>query len=251
MRWKDDGLAFSLPGLPPIWVHASAPLVALLLTLPLWTHGVNGRWTAALVAPAIMLSVLAHELGHALMARRLGLIPTQIRLHASGGEAVIGGWAWSRAIERRIILAGPLVNLLLGGTCLALAWLLMQVFVAAPNVPSEAIFTRPPPLPPPVVPRALYWIGGINIGLAVVNMLPAYPLDGGRLLHSLIEERWSQRRAQFWIGLCGLVLAVFTKLVFLGSLIAGMPIWSPPDIPPNWEALQAARQWRSMEGPKA
>lgn len=252
MHWRDDGLAFAPPGLPPVWMHPGTPIVAVLLTAPLWARFQSqGLAAAALVVPLLILSVLAHELGHALVARRLGLIPMLIRLHPSGGETVLEGPAWSRAADRRISLAGPLVNILLGCLCLALLWLLAPSQPAWPDLaPGRPVFSRPPPLPEPAALRALRWVGCGNLALAAVNLLPAYPLDGGRLLHSLMEARWGPHRALFWVGLSGTILAVLAGLVFLLGVFAGMPIWSPPDIAPNWSALRAARQRRpKMVGP--
>lgn len=92
MRWRDDGLAFAPPGLPPVWMHPGTPVVAILLTAPLWARFQSqGLAAAALVVPLLILSVLAHELGHALAARRFGVTPVLIRLHPDGGETVLEG----------------------------------------------------------------------------------------------------------------------------------------------------------------
>ena len=229
---REEGVELRLQGLPPIWMHAGMPLVAIVLTSPLWSRfNAPGVETAVLVAAGFILSVLAHELGHALTAQRFGLQPVLIRLHAGGGEAQWLGDAGSRRQESAILLAGPLANLAIGAACLAAYALL------APDPPAAHM----PPVIRPVLPRSLLWLGWINIALAGINLLPAFPLDGGRLLHNLIEARWGSRRGLLVIGFSGVVLAVFAKLVFLASILAGMPIWSPPDLWPNWAALRAAR----------
>ena len=64
-------MEFSLPGLPPIWIDLAVPLMALILCGPLWIGlGPNELVTAGLIVPMLMLSVLAHEIGHAVMAKR-------------------------------------------------------------------------------------------------------------------------------------------------------------------------------------
>lgn len=240
MRWHDEGLEIALPGLPPIWTHISLPVVALLVTAPLWWgFHIGGLSVAAIVIPALMLSVLAHEMGHALVARRLGLVPVAIRLHGGGGEAVLEGDADRRAHDRLITLAGPLANLALAALGFALLWLMTP---GPDPMPGQSPFGRPPPLPDSVAERAVRWIAWANLILAAINLLPAFPLDGGLLAHSLLEARWGARRATLWVARCGVVLAGVAMLVFLGSLLAGMPILAPPYLIPSLEALRAARR---------
>jgi Zn-dependent protease/CBS domain-containing protein len=119
----------------------------------------------AVVAAAVFFaSLLAHELGHALQARRDGMEIDGITLWLFGGVARFKGQFPSAGAEFRIAIAGPLVSLAIGVACLLIA-------VAR--------------LPEPV-DGVLAWLGYINLILLVFNLLPALPLDGGRVLRSVL-----------------------------------------------------------------
>ncbi|WP_164736480.1 metalloprotease [Rhizobium vallis] len=237
----DEGLEFRLASLPPIWIHGGLPIVAIFLTFPLW-HGFHGPGikTAAIVVVGIIFSLLAHELGHALIAHRCGAKPVLIRLHAGGGEAICEVNDRTPWEDRLITLAGPAMNLVIGIACfLILATVLPDQTSPLPN---DSLWTKPPPTFGPPLPRAVEWLGWLNLLWAAVNLLPAFPLDGGHLLYSVIEERSGPQPALFWTGLLGTVFAVAAKIIFVGALLAGIVIWSPPYVSPNWKALKSARR---------
>lgn len=240
------GLEFHHPALPAIQLYLGMPIVAVLLTYPLWrSFRADGLIAAVLVILGTMLSVLAHELGHAAVAQRIGLKPYLIRLHALGGDVTWKARNWTRAEEQRILWAGPLVNLLLGLLCLAVYTLFLpapepvQIFDSSLG---RTLTLAPPPRIDPIPFRVLHWLGWINLALGCLNLMPAYPLDGGRLLHHWIERRYGKARALFWVGLSGTGLAILAKLVFVVGILAGMLIWAPPDLKPNWNAFKKARR---------
>ena len=113
-------------------------------------------------------SLLAHELGHALQARREGVRIEGITLWLFGGVAKIAGEFPSAGAELRIAIAGPLVSLTIG----------LAFVIAAFAWPS-----------PGAVPSMFAWLGYINLALLVFNLLPALPLDGGRALRAAIWAR--------------------------------------------------------------
>ena len=153
------------------------------LILPLfvfWTeynsHGsANGPRDLALVG-IVLACVAAHEIGHMLVARRYGLIPKAVILLPLSGVTVFDEThaekpasdtaAWKR--EVRIALTGPLVNIVLAAIAAGI------VFAVIP----EANLWKWPFLQPSNLPRSLVWA---NLYLAGLNLLPAYPLDGGRV----------------------------------------------------------------------
>ena len=153
----------------------------------------------AIVAVLVFfLSLLLHELGHALQARREGMEIDGITLWLFGGVARFRGDFPSAGAELRIALAGPAVSLFLGGLFVGLA-----VLVSSPTE----------------VQGVLAWLGYINLILLAFNMLPALPLDGGRVLRSLLWQargdfRFATRIAAgigrlFGYGLIGLGLLLF------------------------------------------
>ncbi|HEV2450510.1 MAG TPA: site-2 protease family protein [Streptosporangiaceae bacterium] len=157
---------------------------------------------AVLTALAFFASLLAHELAHSLVARRNGVKVEGITLWLLGGVSRLQGEAADPGAEVRIAGAGPLMSLLLGGVFVLLAWGVHAAGVRG------------------VVVAALAWLGGINILLAVFNVIPAAPLDGGRLLRALLwritgdrlkAALWSARAGQVF----GWVLAVVAAYLVL------------------------------------
>lgn len=123
----------------------------------------------ALVAAALFFtSLLLHELGHALQARREGVEIDGISLWLFGGVARFRGMFPSAGAEFRIAIAGPLVSLVIGLAFILVAWAL--------------------PLPTGVDAVAS-WLGFINLILLAFNLIPALPLDGGRVLRSALWAR--------------------------------------------------------------
>ncbi|MCP5028132.1 MAG: CBS domain-containing protein [Actinomycetia bacterium] len=122
-------------------------------------HTSAAYWiTAALTAVAFFLALTAHEMGHSLVALRHGVEVKAITLWLFGGVAQLGSSPATASAAFRIAIAGPLVSVVLGVAGLFLA------------VPFNGLLGF-----------ALVWFGSMNVLLAVFNMLPAFPLDGGRV----------------------------------------------------------------------
>ncbi|MEU6017405.1 site-2 protease family protein [Streptomyces sp. NPDC047515] len=139
-------------------------------------HALVVYWLAGLGAAVVFFaSLLAHELAHAVVARRNGVVVDDIVLWLLGGVARLKSEASSPGAELRIAGVGPLVSLLLGGLFLLGTWLL--ALVSAPVLLVEVVA----------------WLAGINLLLAVFNALPAAPLDGGRLLRAYLWWRTGDR----------------------------------------------------------
>lgn len=149
---------------------------------------------ALLGAVLFLGSILLHELGHAVQARREGLPIDGITLWLFGGVARFRGGFPTAGAEFRIAIAGPLVSLALGAAFIGLAFV--------------------PVLPLPIA-AVVGYIGSINLILLIFNMIPALPLDGGRVLRSAI---WFFRgdfvMATRWSAMTGRVLAI--GLIVLG-----------------------------------
>ncbi len=127
----------------------------------------DGAYIAMAIVAAVLFfaSLLLHELGHAFEAQREGMKIEGITLWLFGGVAKFRGMFPSAGAEFRIAIAGPLVSLALGVAFSLGAW---------------AISTTD------AVDAVVAWLGYINLALLVFNMLPALPLDGGRVLRSAL-----------------------------------------------------------------
>lgn len=129
---------------------------------------------AVVAAFAFFGSLLLHELGHAVEAKRQGMEIEGITLWLFGGIAQFKGMFPSAAAELKVALAGPLVSALLGGGFVGIA--VVGGLGAA-------------------VDGVVAWLGYINLILLAFNMLPALPLDGGRVLRALL---WRARKDFGW-----------------------------------------------------
>jgi Zn-dependent protease/CBS domain-containing protein len=198
------------------WSLASGVFPAENKGLSDTTYAVMG----VVAALAFFASLLLHELGHALVARREGMEIDGITLWLFGGVARFRGMFPSAGAEFRIAIAGPLVTLALG-----LFFLLAGLAAGLPNA----------------LHGVIAWLGYMNLVLLAFNMLPALPLDGGRVLRSLLwrargDFAWATTVAAtigrgFGFALIGLGLLLFIfQGAFSGAWLAFV----------GWFLLQAA-----------
>jgi Zn-dependent protease/CBS domain-containing protein len=178
-----------LPGYPPV-MYLLAALVAALL---------------------FVASLLAHELAHALVAERLGVEVEDITLWLLGGVARLRGEAVTPKAELQIAGVGPLMSLLLGAVSGLFSW-----WGAAGGVD-------------PLVQAVLAYLAVINVLLAVFNLIPAAPLDGGRILRAALWAwRGDRQRAAVWSARAGrgfgFILIFFGAVQLLGGP-AGAGLW--------------------------
>jgi Zn-dependent protease len=191
------------------------------------------------VASALLFfgSLIAHELGHAVVARRLGIEIAGIDLWFFGGIAKMTRDADSPGTEFKIAVAGPLVTLAIVGACVGVGALVSgwAGFWDAITLQEDAGVT--PAL------LLLSWLATINAAVFVFNLLPAFPLDGGRIARAaawrLTGDRLKATRAAALLGqgfaylLIGLGLA---DLLVFGALVSAL--WF---MVLGWFLLQAAR----------
>lgn len=141
-------------------------------------------WSVALGAALVFFaSILVHELSHALMGRAYGMNVRSIRLFMFGGIANIEREPPSPKVEVLMAIVGPVTSFVLGVVFVLLAaWFSNQAWITAANS-MQAISNLGP------VATLLAWVGPINILLAVFNMIPGFPLDGGRVLRGILWWR--------------------------------------------------------------
>ncbi|WP_409467448.1 site-2 protease family protein [Streptomyces sp. HC307] len=197
----------------PLRIHWTVPLLVVLFgyslgsqTLPAWTPDQsNTAYTVAGLAGALLLlgSLLAHEAAHAVTARRKGIPVQSITLWALGGMTEMGK---PRAAGAAFLVAvsGPFTSLVVGAAALGA------------GIGLDALSGW-------VVPSAvLVWLGWVNFVLGVFNLLPAAPLDGGRVVQALMWWRTGDRdRAERAAARSGQVLGILMIAVGWISLLRG------------------------------
>lgn len=201
----------------PVGIHWSVLVIMLLLAqvlavsiLPAGAPGLSAvvYWAVALVVTALfLLALLAHEMSHALVARRFGVRVRRITLWLLGGVAELDGEAPHARGDLLIALAGPATSML----C-ALAFGAATAVAEAVGASALAV-------------AALAWLAVVNAVLAVFNLLPGAPLDGGRVLRAALwwirgDRVAAQRAASFTGMVLGWVLAFagLSQLLLAGDL---------------------------------
>src|SRR5215216_2822382 len=142
---------------------------------------------ATVSALAFFASVVLHELGHAWVARRNGIEIAGIDLWLFGGLARLKGDSPSAGVEFRVAIAGPVVTLLIAAACFGLA------FALAPSEEvGDAVLLRPNTDVRPGI-AVLGWLAEINTALLLFNLIPGFPLDGGRIVRAIAWWRTGDR----------------------------------------------------------
>lgn len=193
----------------PVGVHWSVAVIFALVTwelaevlLPGSYPGTRSAYWAAAVVAAVLFfaSLLAHEVSHAVVARRFGIKVRSITFWLFGGVAQLGSEALTPSADFRIAAAGPAVSLLLVGVFAAAQWVLTSAGAHG------------------LVLAVPMWLWEMNLLLAVFNLVPAAPLDGGRILRAGIWWRSGNRtRASVLAARVGRAFGIV--LIALGAVL--------------------------------
>lgn len=217
-----------------IGLHYSWFLIALLIVFSLNAqfHLANPAWSVGLVlglaiATAVLFFVclLLHELAHSLVAKARGIPVREITLFALGGVSQIDGESTDAKTEFQIAIVGPLTSAVIGLLCFG------------------AVYALPKAVTPGIA--MLTWLGYINFGLAAFNLVPGYPLDGGRILRSVLwwksgdAERATHNAAVTGQVVGGLFVTLGIVQFFFGANVGGLWIAFI-----GWFLLQAAGETR-------
>ena len=208
-----------------VWTLASQVLPSVVPDQPQ-----SAYWLVSSVAALLFyLSLLSHEMGHALVARRLGVKVDGITLWIFGGVARLRGDAATPGMEAKITIAGPIVSLALG------------ILFGAATFALDATGG------PPLVEGGCAWLAGSNAILLLFNLVPAFPLDGGRLLRAWLWKRSGDRyratSGAAWLGrMCALLMIGIglLELFVLGQLSGLWLIFLA------WFLMSAARSEQSQ-----
>jgi Zn-dependent protease len=190
----------------PLFIHPT------FLLLPVWVAFTNpeagpaGLALLLLWVAALFGCVVLHELGHALTARRFGIATRDITLYPIGGVARLEKMSEKPLEELLIALAGPAVNLVIA--LLLTPPVLLSVFAAR-----GLDFNLNPDSIGAMAVQFLTFLWGSNILLLLFNLLPCFPMDGGRVLRALLSIRLGMLRATEIAAKLGLVLAVVLMVV--------------------------------------
>jgi Zn-dependent protease/CBS domain-containing protein len=209
-----------------IRIGVSASWFVVLFFLIYWLseffHEVLGgsHTTAYEVAVAGALgyfaSLILHELGHALVARRLGIPIAGIDLWFFGGLSQMRREPQSAGEELKVAAAGPAVTALLLALCVAVGSLATSGGRFAEVALTKTGYTTTPAM------ALVGWLGFINAMLLVFNLVPAFPLDGGRIARAVIWWRTGDRnRATRATGRSGQAFALLLGLLGLGAVVNG------------------------------
>jgi Zn-dependent protease len=203
--WK-LGRAFGIT----IYVHWSFLLTVALVLYR--TYGIGGTPLAFFGLMVLFASfgcVVLHELGHALMARRFGIPTRDITLYVIGGVARLERMSERPWEEFCIAVAGPAVNVVIAAVLVVPAMLFL---LGAPSAQAT----------PEVGPgQFLLALLAVNVLLVLFNMVPAFPMDGGRVLRAVLVSRLGRLRATEVAAGLG---AVFAMLIVVWGIVAADPI---------------------------
>lgn len=220
---RSRGLRVATIGGVPVYIGASWLVLAVVLVAisgnsfaPL---GAMAYGLGAGYAVSLLLAVLLHEGAHAWMARRLGLPVHRVVADLWGGHTAFDGRGMTPGRTAAVAVVGPLTNLALGLAGLGLGEVLDGI--------------------PALLARGL---GYVNVLLAVFNLLPGLPLDGGQLVDSLVWRVTGNRSSGLVAaGWCGRVVTVLAVLWFVGLPFLGGG-W-PGTVTVLWTLLIAVFMW--------
>lgn len=213
---------------------------------PEWSLG--AVWAAAIVTTiCFFLSLVAHELSHSLVARANGLPVRRITLFIFGGVSSLEEEPHSPGVEFWMAIVGPLTSLAIGVAATILG------AVIATEQTGGAVETMRDVGP---VASVLLWLGPINVALGVFNLIPGFPLDGGRVFRSIVwKASHSLRRATRIATQTGRVIGfLFIALGVLMALGFHVPFFGRGLVSGLWIALigsflhrAASASWRETE----
>ncbi|MGD8624821.1 MAG: site-2 protease family protein, partial [Anaerolineae bacterium] len=182
-------------------------------THPDWGPGLT--WGVAIIAALLFFgSVLAHELAHSLVARARGIPVRNITLFLFGGVSNIQREPPSAGIEFVMAIVGPLTSVVLGVLLLVIGGLGTGTLSQSISDPNDVVAQLNP------LTTLLIWLGSVNILVGLFNMIPAFPLDGGRVVRSAlwaaIDDLKRATRWASWLGqgIAWLMIVAGVSMIF-------------------------------------
>lgn len=191
----------------PVRIHWSILLTMLLVGYNAYTTepSFTSVMFSTLLMSTLYISVLAHEFGHVLVARRYGVVTHDVILNALGGAARISGIPRDGRQEALVGIAGPAVSFIIG----VVAILVSLLLGALPG----SFF--------------LFAVGFVNLFVGVFNLIPALPSDGGRIIRGLLSHKIGMRKATYYATMlsyctCASLLAAGVVFADVMLIIIGL-----------------------------
>src|SRR5256885_7189898 len=241
---------WSIPAGQIFGVNLRVHFSFILLLLYLWTIDpqttANGGARGLAMVGLLFISVVLHELGHLLMATRSGVKTRAVVLFPIGGLTVSDpGTAFLQrstpanvARDMRVALAGPLASFIIAGASAAVI----------ANMMPQAHVLQHPYVSVQNLPRTFVWM---NVFLAVMNLLPAYPLDGGKIVRSMFARTMdylTATRRAVTIGHGFAILFIFTGMIWNNWLmLAGLLLFISAQLEERSVLFQSALETMRME----
>ena len=201
MRWS---LTLGRFGGTAVKIHITFIIFLAWIGFSAWRQeGPAAALNSVVFIVLIFLCVLLHEFGHVLMARRFGIPTSEVTLLPIGGVASLKRMPTQPIQEFLVAIAGPAVNLVIGAVLFLIAGGLGSDSLGRLDDPHVSLVAR---------------LAATNIFLAVFNLIPAFPMDGGRVLHALLAARLGGAEATRIAATIGQSLAfVFGFLGLFGN----------------------------------
>lgn len=180
-----------------------------------------------IMSTGIFVSILLHEIGHGAVAYRLGMGVGELVIGGFYGYARLSGIAPSRKLAIAVLVAGPLANL----AVFAWLWLLLGVpgyslshGFGAPLLGVTTIYSYP------LLYSAAWSLALMNLALFTFNLMPAFPLDGGRICRLMLSMRMEQERAVQLVAAFGIAFGIFLVVSagpfsYIGLMVGLMIAW--------------------------
>ncbi len=187
------GKVFGIP------IYLDTSVIFLLLYFGLFRY--QSLFYGLLGCVGLLFSIAAHELGHSVVAMAFGCKVRDITLMMLGGRATLLSMPRKAWQEFLVAIAGPAVSLILG----------FGIFYGAQFIPG---------LSPKLLNFLKYDFGRLNIGLGIFNLLPAFPMDGGRVLRAFLQQFFMTRLKATWVAsrigrFIALILGLLTLYIWL------------------------------------
>jgi Zn-dependent protease len=190
----------------PVRIHFTFPLILILFGAQAWSEGgLPAAVRAVVLILAVFICVILHEFGHSLQVKRFGIRVRDIVLLPIGGMARadrIPEKPWQEIV---VAISGPAINFILA----AVLYLVMEIRGRPPDIESDFVTN----------------LLVINLFLGIFNLIPAYPMDGGRILRGLLALKFPYLRATRYAKNTGQLIAQFFVVAgFVDSTFIMLPV---------------------------